>query len=177
MFPVTPAYRVKLLCSAFCSFWSNTWSVNVGNSQVVTVSQSNKLNAFRGFEVGQVNDRADVGISQVNFDEFRQVFWQARNFDFRNNVRNFAAFLDRSSFVDEVYRHDSGQFLASYDAYEVSVHHVAFGRVTLQSLDDYVLLGAANVQLDDVAVSRFVFEQFGNFFSQHADGFRGFSPP
>src|SRR5471030_1744403 len=174
MFPVTPTCRVKLLCSAFGSFWSNTWSVNVGNSQVVTVSQSNKLNAFRGFEVRQVNDRADFGVSQVNFDEFRQVFRQAGNFDFRNNVRNFAAFLDRSSFANEVYRHDSGQFLTSYNAYEVSVQHVAFGRVALQSLDDYVLLGAANVQLDDVAVSRFVFDQFGNFFSQHADGFRGF---
>ncbi len=88
---------------------------------------------------------------------FRQVFRQAGHFDFRNNVRNFAAFLDRSSFANEVYRHDSGQFLASYYAYEVGVHHVAFGRVTLQGLDHDVLLGAANVQLDDVAVGRFVF--------------------
>lgn len=164
----------NLLCSVFCSFWSNTWSVNVGNSQVVTVSQSNKFNAFRSADVGQVNDRADFGVSQVNFDEFRQVFWQAGNFDFCNNVRDLAAFLHWSSFVDEVHRNDSGQFLTSNNAYEVSVHHVAFSRVTLQSFDDYVLLGATNVQLDDVAVSRFVFEQFGNFFGQHADGFRGF---
>jgi hypothetical protein len=41
------------------------------------------------------------------------------------------------------------------------VHDVAFGWVTLQGLDDDVLLGAVNVQLDDVAVGRFVFEQFG----------------
>src|SRR3989344_3260868 len=174
MFPVTPAAQSKLLCSAFCSFWSNTWSVDVGNSLVIAVCQSNKLNAFRGFEVGQVNDRTDFSVSQVDFDELRQIFRQAGNFDLGNNVRDFAAFLGRCFFVDEVHWNDSGQLLAGNYAYEVSVHHVAFGRVTLQSFDYDVLLGATNVQLDDVAVSRFVFEQFGNFFGQHADGFRGF---
>lgn len=148
--------------------------MNVGNSQVVTVSQSNELNAFRGFDVRQVNDGADFSVAQVDFDELRQVFRQAGHFDFSDNVRNLAAFLDRSSFVDEVHWNDSGQFLTSNNAYEVSVHHVAFGRVTLQRLDHDVLLGAANVQFDNVAESRFVFEQFGNFFGQHADGFRGF---
>src|SRR5437868_11914029 len=118
MFPTNSGVQSELLCSAFCSFWSNTWSVNVGNSQVVTVSQSYELNAFRCFEVGQVNDRTDYGASQVDFDEFRQVFWQARNFDFSNNVRNFAAFLQGSFFVDEVHWNVSGQFLASYNAYE-----------------------------------------------------------
>jgi hypothetical protein len=77
MFPVTPAYRVKLLCSAFCSFWSNTWSVDVGNSLVIAVCQGHEFNAFRGLEVRQVNDRTDFGVSQVDFDEFRQVFRQA----------------------------------------------------------------------------------------------------
>ena len=121
-----------------------------------------------------MNDRADFGVSQVNFDEFRQVFWQAANFDFSNNVRDLAAFLDRSRFTNEVNRYDCSQLLTSNNAYEVSVHHVAFSRVTLQSFDDHVLLNAANGQFDNVAVSSFVFEQFGNFFSQHADGFRGF---
>ena len=95
--------------------------MDVGNSLVVAVCQSNELNAFRGFEVRQVNDRTDFSVSQVDFDELRQIFRQAGNFDFRNNVRDFAAFLDRSIFVDEVHRNDSGQFLASNNAYEVSV--------------------------------------------------------
>ena len=89
-------------------------------------------------------------------------------------MRDLAAFLDRSSFTNEVNWNDCSQLLTGNNAYEVSVHHVAFGRVTLQRFDDYVLLGAANSQFDNVAVSRFVFEQFGNFFSQQADGFRGF---
>ena len=148
--------------------------MDVGNSLVIAVCQSNELNTFRSFEVRQVNDGADFCFRQIDFDELRQIFRQAGHFDFSNNVRNFAAFLHWSFFANKVYRHDGGQFLAGNNAYEVSVHHVAFGRVTLQSLDDDVLLGATNVQLDDVAVSRFVFEQFGNFFGQHADGFRGF---
>src|SRR3546814_15668657 len=90
------------------------------------------------------------------------------------HCRDFSAFLDRSSFVEEVHWNNSSQLLTGNNAYEVSVHHVAFGRVTLQGFDHDVLLGAANVQLDDVAVGRFVFEQFGNFFGQHADGLRGF---
>ena len=89
-------------------------------------------------------------------------------------MRNFAAFLDRSFFANKVHRHDGGQFLAGNNAYEVSVQHVAFGWVALQGLDDDVLLGAANVQGNDVAVGRIVFQQFGDFFGQHADGFRGF---
>src|SRR5476649_2883370 len=129
---------------------------------------------LRSLDVGQVNDRTNFGVSQVNFDELRQVFRQAGNFQLRSHVRDFAAFLDRCSFVDEVNRYDCGQFLTSNNAYEVSVHHVAFSRVTLQCLDNDALLGASNVQLDDVAVSSFVFQQLGNFFSQHADGFRSF---
>src|SRR5450830_12004 len=174
MFPQAPAIQSELLCSAFFSFWSNAWSVNVGNSFVITVNQCDKLNAFRGFEVGQVDDFADFHGRQVDFDELRQVFRQAGHFDLGNNVRNFAAFLDRSFFTNKVHRHDGGQFVAGNDANEVSVQHVAFSWVTLQRLDDDVLLGAANVQRNDVAVGRIVFQQFGNFFSQHADGFRGF---
>src|SRR5471030_318967 len=175
MFPQAPALQSELLCSAFFfSFWSNAWSVNVGNSFVITVSQCDKFNAFRGLEVGQVNDCADFQSRQVDFDELRQVFWQAGHFDFVQDVRDLAAFLDRSFFANEVHWNDSGQFLTGYNAYKVSVQHVAFGRVTLQCLDDYVLLFAANVQFDNVAVSSIVFEQFGDFFSQHADGFRGF---
>jgi hypothetical protein len=152
--------------------WCYAWSVNVGNSQVVTVRQCNEFNAFRGLDVGQVNDVADFSVVQVDFDELRQVFRQAGHFNFSNNVRNFAAFLDRSSFVDEVQWNVSGQFLTSNNADEVSVQHVAFGRVTLQGFDDDVLLGATDVQLDDVAVSRFVFEQFGNRKLQLEPGLR-----
>ena len=40
---------------------------------VASVCQSYELNAFRSGDVRQVNDRANFGVSQVNFDEFRQV--------------------------------------------------------------------------------------------------------
>ncbi|GBH08047.1 Ribonuclease HI [Pseudomonas syringae pv. actinidiae] len=148
--------------------------MDVGDSQVVAVRQRYELNAFWCFDVGQVNDRADFQSRHVYFDELRQIFRQAGNFQLGSYVRNFAAFLDRRFFADEVYRYDSGQFLTSYNAYEVSVQHVAFGRVTLQCLDDDVLLGATNVQLDDVAVRSLVLEQLGNFLGQHADGLGGF---
>jgi hypothetical protein len=73
--------------------------VDVGNSLVITVSQSNELNAFRSFEVRQVNDGADFGVSQVDFDELRQVFWQAGNFDLGNNVRAPPFFTGASSLM------------------------------------------------------------------------------
>ncbi|MCP5688225.1 hypothetical protein NL372_28700, partial [Klebsiella pneumoniae] len=87
-------------------------------------------------------DGADFSVAQVDFDELRQVFGFAGNFDLRFNVRDLAAFLDRGFFVDEVHWNNSGQLLASNDANEVGVHDEAFGRVALHGLDYDVLLGA-----------------------------------
>ena len=106
--------------------------------------------------------------------KLRQVLGFAGNFDLVEGVRDLAAFLDRSFFVDEVNRNNSGQFLASYDANEVSVQDDAFRRVTLHRFDNDVLLGAVNVQFDNVAEGSFVFEQFGDFLGQDGYGFSGF---
>ncbi|MNJ14240.1 hypothetical protein D3C77_84570 [compost metagenome] len=74
-----------------------------------------------------------------------------------------------------MHRNNSGQFLASYNADEVSVHDELLGRVTLQSLDDNVLLGAVDVQFDNVAEGSFVVEQLGDFLGQDGYGFSGFA--
>ncbi len=58
-----------LLGSAFV--FSNAGGVDVSHCQVVTVSQCNQLNAFRQFQVGQVNDLTHFNGSHVDFDEFR----------------------------------------------------------------------------------------------------------
>ena len=65
-------------------------------------------------------------------------------------------------------------FLAGDHAYEVSVQDVTLGWVTLQCLDQDVLLGATDVQFNHVAEGSLVFEQLGDFLGQHADGLRGF---
>ncbi|MNE28916.1 hypothetical protein D3C80_1223780 [compost metagenome] len=87
---------------------------------------------------------------------------------------DLAAFLDRGFFVDEVNRNLGGQLLASNDANEVSVHDELLGWVTLHGFNNDVFFFAVDVQFDNVAESRFVFEQFGHFFSQHGDGCRLF---
>ncbi|MNY46154.1 hypothetical protein D3C86_1813090 [compost metagenome] len=55
--------------------------------------QCNQFDALRQLEVGQVDDLADFNGSHVDFDEFRQVFRQAGNFNFSHDVGNFAALL------------------------------------------------------------------------------------
>ncbi len=71
-----------------------------------------------------------------------------------------------------MHRNGSGQFLAGNNAHEVSVQDELLGWVTLQGLDDHVLLGATDVQFDHVAESSLVFEQLGDFFRQDGDGLR-----
>ncbi|MOA13383.1 hypothetical protein D3C78_1334320 [compost metagenome] len=85
-------------------------------------------------------------------------------------MRDFAAFLDRGFFANEVNWNLGGQLLASNDANEVGVHDEAFGRVALHGLDYDVLLGAVDVQFDNVAVGSFVFEQFGDFLGHDGQG-------
>ncbi|MCY1548768.1 hypothetical protein D9M68_848970 [compost metagenome] len=90
---------------------------------------------------------------------------------------HFAALLlhaNRGFLVEEVQGNVCNQLLAGYYALEVSVQDEAFGRVTLQGFDHYVFSGAANVQGQNVAESRFVFQQLGQVFGQQADGLRGF---
>jgi len=83
------------------------------------VSQSNQLNAFRQLQVGHVDGLANFYGSHVDFDEFRQVFRQAGNFDFADGVGDLATLLlhaNGSSFVDEVQGYVSAQLLAGTKA-------------------------------------------------------------
>jgi len=167
---------LRLLGSAFFVF--NAAGVDVGDSQVVTVSQSNQLNAFRQLQVGHVDSLANFYGSHVDFDEFRQVFRQAGNFDFADGVGDLATLLLHANggcFVDEVQGYVGGQFLAGYDALEVSVQNEAFGRVALQGFDQNVFFGTGNVQAQDVAEGSFVFQQLGQVFGQQADRLRGYA--
>ena len=132
--------------------------------------QSNELDTFRSFEVRQVNDGADFSVSQVDFDELWQVLGFAGHVDLGNDVRDLAAGLDRGFFTDEVNWNLGGQLLASNDANEVGVHDEAFGRVTLHGLDHDVLLGAVDIQFDNVAEGSFVFEQLGDFLGHDGQG-------
>src|SRR5690606_18919608 len=145
----------RLLGRAFLAFFLDyAGSVDVGHGQVVAMGQLNQFHAFRQLEVGQVNDLTDFDFRQVDFDEFRQVFRQAGNFDFGNDVGNFtAALLDANCgfLVEEVQRNVSGQLVVGDDAQEVGVHDEAFGRMALQGLDQHGFLGAIDVQGDDVA--------------------------
>ncbi|EJT86133.1 hypothetical protein PPS11_00997 [Pseudomonas putida S11] len=50
------------------------------------------------------------------------------------------------------------------------MHDEAFGRVALQSLDHDVLLGAVDVQFQNVAEGSLVFEQLGDFLGQDGQG-------
>src|SRR5690606_22551656 len=169
---------LRLLGSAFAFFFSlHAGGVNVGDGQVVTVGQSHQLNAFRQLQVGHVDSLANFYGSHVDFDEFRQVFRQAGNFDFVDGVGDLATLLlhaNGSGFVDEVQGYVSAQLLAGNDALEVSVQDETFGRVALQGLDHDAFFGAVNVQVQNVAEGSFVFQQLGQVFGQQADGLRGF---
>src|SRR3990167_9286196 len=172
-----PAVR-ELLGSAFAFYvFSNARGVDVGYCQVVAVRQCNQLDALRQLEVGQVDDLTDFNGSHVDFDEFRQVFRQAGNFDFDQGVGHFATLglhANRGFLVEEVQGGVGSQFLAGDDADEVGVHHIAFGRVTLQGFDQDAFVAAGDVQGQYVAERGFVFQQFGQFFGQQADRLRGF---
>jgi hypothetical protein len=151
--------------------------VDVGHWQVFAVSQSNQLHAGWQNQVGQVQDGADFNFSHVHFDELWQIAWQARNFNFHGSVGNFAALhfhANRSFLVGEVQWYVSSQFLAGYNANEVSVHHEHFNWVTLQRFDQYGFNRAVYVQSDYVAESSLVFEQFGDVFSDQADRLSAF---
>ncbi|MNP43940.1 hypothetical protein D3C76_1377850 [compost metagenome] len=141
------------------------------------MGQGHQLDAFRCLDVGQVNGLTDFDLGQVDFDELRQVFRQAGDFDFGEGVGNFAAALlhaNGGSFVDEVQGYVGAQFLAGNYALEVSVQNEAFGRVTLQGLDQNGFGSAGNVQGDHVAEGCFVFQQLGQVFGLQAYGLRGF---
>lgn len=127
-----------------------------------------------------MNDLAQLDLGHVDFDEFRQVFRQAGNFDFGDGVGDLATgLLDANGyfFVDEVQRYVGGQLVVGDHAQEVGVHHEAFRRMALQGLDQYGFLGAANVQGDHVAEGSLVFQELGDFAQFRVTDWGSLSPP
>src|SRR5690606_41823535 len=80
--------------------------------------------AFRQFQVAQVNYLIHFHVSQVDFDEFRQVLRQTRNFNFRHQAEsNATEGLDGRSgvFVEQVNRYLNKDFVVFVNALEVGV--------------------------------------------------------
>src|SRR5690554_3233830 len=149
--------------------------VDRGNRQVVVFAllQRRNTNAFRQFQVAQVNHLIHLYVRQVDFDEFRQVLRQTRNFNFRHQAEsNATEGLDGRSgvFVEQVNRYLNNDFVVFVNALEVSVGQQQFVWVALQIFQDNAFFLALNVDGQDVREEGFVFE--GLFQLVVPDGYR-----
>ena len=82
--------------------------------------------AFRQFEVGNVNRVADVDARQVDLNEFRQVLWQAGDIQIGQHVADNTGMQlhsRRNVGVDKVQRHLDVNLLRGVDTLEVDVQH------------------------------------------------------
>ena len=137
--------------------------VDRGNWQVVVFAllQSGNFNAFRQFQVAQVNYLVHLDSGHVHFDELGQVLRQTDHFNFGHGVGDHAtAFLDANAavFVDEVQRYVNVNLVVLVNAQEVGVSQDGLVRMTLQILQDHALFFALNVDGQDVREEGFVFD-------------------
>ena len=123
--------------------------------------QLNEFNAFRQLDFRQVNCMADFQITQINFNELRQIFRQAADFCFVHGVcYQTAADLDARSnlFVDEVEWHLDVNLLGGADALKVDVLNGVANWVQLIVTQQYLLLLAFQIQRQDRSVKSFITE-------------------
>src|SRR5690606_1919129 len=78
---------------SFFAFYSAFWFNNGCNSQVVVCAflQVRRYNATWQFQVADVQNGAHFGVSQINFDELRQLMWEADNVQLGQVMNNFTA--------------------------------------------------------------------------------------
>src|SRR5690606_26375446 len=136
-FELFSAHGVLSGLSFFAFGGTATRSQNSYHSVVCvrTVLQVSAGYAFRELDLGDVDGFAHAQVSHVDFQEFRQIFRQAHNVQFRHGAQqaataSFHAFA--LVFVDQVHRYFHVDGVSRVNALEVSVHNARLGRVTLQ---------------------------------------------
>ena len=129
-------------------------------------------------QVADVQRVTDVDVRQVNVDEFWQLAWQARNFDFVGYVADGRAvqFDCRGNVsVREVQGNFHVDSLLSVNALEVSVQNQLFVCVDLEVAQQNLLGNAVDFQVQDRRVEYFFFQRVVQGVVIERDQHRGFS--
>src|SRR5690554_1196870 len=145
------------------------------NRQVVVFAllQRRNTNAFRQFQVAQVNHLIHLYVRQVDFDELRQVLRQTRNFNFRHQTEsNATEGLDGRSgvFVEQVNRYLNKDFVVFVNALEVGVGQQRLVWVALQVFQDNALFLAVQFEGKNVREESLILQSFFQLVVPDGDG-------
>ena len=135
----------------------------------------NTGHAFRQLDVGDVQGVADFQLDHIHFDVLGQVFGQTGHFQLVHVLDQVTAvLLDALGllFVHEVQGHVDVNFHIGLNPLKVSVHDEGLGGVTLQVLDNRLLLVLANIQGNDVGEERLIFRGMENVVMGNGQGHR-----